>query len=211
AAARRVRLPRLPRRRLRRLMRARTGRGAAPNPGPAQQLDADAEAHLRPAAAAADRTGPQPTHLPQPARLRPAHHPRRDADAGAPRESHRVADARLTGSPGHVDQDAVAEGVGAEFFVARALDGGYAVAVWCRGLAGYPASRAAQRRPSVLQSIRHGERCFRLAGRRNCGSFSSGLGQPRPPPFYWKTSAVAAARPRALPLPGADGDAPDHS
>src|SRR5262245_7765323 len=69
------------------------------------------------------------------------------------------------------------------FFVARALAGGYAVAVWCRSLAGCPASRAALRRPSALLSTRQRECCFRLAD----------------------------ARPRALPLPGAEVDAPDES
>src|SRR5262245_63498304 len=59
-----------------------------------------------------------------------------------------------------------------------------AITLWvsgAEGLAGCPASRAALRRPSALLSIRQRECCFRLA----------------------------AARPRALPLPGAEVDASD--
>ena len=51
------------------------------------------------------------------------------------------------------------------FVVARALAGGYVVRVWCRSLAGCPASRAALRRPSALLVVVHAGGCFRLADR----------------------------------------------
>src|SRR5262249_57754175 len=62
--------------------------------------------------------------------------------------------------------------------VARARAGGYVVRVWIRSLAGCVASGAALRRLSALLSVRQRECCFRLA----------------------------EARPRALPLPGAEVD-----
>src|SRR5262245_48138016 len=55
----------------------------------------------------------------------------------------------------------------------------YARRVWCRGLAGCPASRAALRRPSALRSVHQEEGCFRLAGRAGAHAQRGGLGQLR--------------------------------
>jgi hypothetical protein len=78
----------------------------------------------------------------------------------------------------------------------------YAVRVWCRGLAGCPASRAALRRPSALLSMRQREGCFRLADRQGWPGIPRGLGRPREPRSREQFVAPGTGSPESPPPPG---------
>jgi hypothetical protein len=72
----------------------------------------------------ADGTGEQPGDIPQPAGFVLAEHAGRYGHALLPRcpgQGHRVADTRLPGDRGHVDQHAVGDGVGAGVAVDQIL------------------------------------------------------------------------------------------
>src|SRR5262249_46750605 len=77
----------------------------------------------------------------------------------------------------------------------------YARRVWCQGLAGCSASRAAQRRPSALLAIRQGECCFRLADRRRYHRGDVGLEQPRGPQFRRHHGGTVGGSPESPPPP----------